>query len=199
VRITASRLVSHYILPPVIAAMRAEAPEISVVLIPSDSSENLLFREADIAVRMYRTEQLDIITRQIGSVAMGAFAATAYLNRRGRPERPEDLSDHDLVGFDRDDTILRGFRDMGMQATSDWFSVRCDDQAAYWALVRAGCGIGFSQAAIGAGDPLVERVLPDLPIPGLPVWLAAAQTLRRTPRIRRVWDMLEAGLAPYLS
>ena len=32
----------------------------------------------------------------------------------------------------------------------------------------------------------------DLPLPPLPLWIAAPEALRTTPRIRRVWDMLVA-------
>jgi DNA-binding transcriptional LysR family regulator len=74
------------------------------------------------------------------------------------------------------------------------FPVRCDNQTAYWELVRAGCGIGFSQRMVGRADPLVEEIDLGLDLPPLPVWLAAHEAVRHSPRIRRVWDMLEAGL-----
>ena len=38
--------------------------------------------------------------------------------------------------------------------------------------------------------PMIEHILPDIPIPTLPVWLAAPQALKRTPRIRFVYDFL---------
>ncbi|MDG1431558.1 MAG: LysR family transcriptional regulator, partial [Paracoccaceae bacterium] len=60
VRITASITVSHYVLPPIIAAIRLAEPGVAIELVPSDESENLLFREADIALRMYRPTQLDV-------------------------------------------------------------------------------------------------------------------------------------------
>lgn len=199
VRITAPHLVSHYILPGIIAQMRAEEPEIQIDLLPSDSTENLLFREADIAVRMYRSDQLDIITRKLGDVPMGIFAARTYLARAGRPERPGDLAAHQLVGYDRSDLILQGMRAAGLPAERNWFGTRCDAQATNWELVRQGCGIGFGQLKVGMADPLLERLLPEFEIPGIPMWLAAAEAMRNTPRIRRAWDMLAAGLAPFVS
>ncbi|NHX27145.1 LysR family transcriptional regulator, partial [Escherichia coli] len=60
-------------------------------------------------------------------------------------------------------------------------------------------GLGFGQVAVARHDPRVERVLPDLPIPPLPVWLTAHEALRNTARLRRVWDMLAEGLAPHLA
>lgn len=101
---------------------------------------------------------------------------------------------HDLVGYDRDDRIIRGMAAMGWTVTRDAFATRTDDQAANWQLVRAGCGIGFGQIAVGARDPDLVRLFPDLPIPPLPIWLTAHETLRRTPRVRRVWDVLAERL-----
>lgn len=198
-RITASQIVSHFHLPRIIADLRRAAPEMAVELLPSDTSENLLFREADIAVRMYSSEQLDVITRQIGWMPLAAYATPEYLDRRGVPRRAEDLMRHDIVGFDRSDLILRTMRAMGLPMTRDHFAVRCDDQVTYWQLVASGCGIGFGQKPVGDTDPTVVQVLEGLTIPPLPVWLAAHDTMRRTPRVALGWRYLERGLAPLLQ
>ncbi len=190
VRITASRVVSHMILPPILARIRAEEPGIQIDLVPSDTTENLLFGEADIALRMYRPTQGDLVARHIADLPLGLYAATAYLDRKGRPTSPEDLMRHDFVGLDRGDQILRVMRTMGVEVTRSFFPVRCDDPLTYIELVRAGCGLGGLQRAIGDSDPGLERLtlVPDLP--SLPVWLTAAPRLRQSPRLRRVWDML---------
>jgi DNA-binding transcriptional LysR family regulator len=199
VRITSSDVMAHHVLPPIVARIREETPEIAVELAPTDSSENLLYREADIAVRMYRPEQLDIVARHIGDIELGVFAARSYLERRGWPQGADDLMGHDLVGYDRNELILRGMREAGFEVKREWFKTRCDSQTVYWELVRAGCGIGFGQAMVGRHDPGVEEIDLGFPIPPLPVWLAAHQGMRHTPRIRRVWDMLATGLAAVVS
>lgn len=198
VKLTASHFVSHHILPSLLADMRRDLRDVKIDLMPSDLSENLLFREADIAVRMYRSTQLDVVTRHLGDIPLGIFGAKSYLDRRGRPGDLEAFKRHDLVGYDRDDRIIRGLRAAGWPVTRDDFAVRCDDQVTYWELVRRGCGLGFCQAHIGRADPLVEQVLPEIPIPPLPVWLAAPETIRRTPRVRAVWDYLATGLTGVL-
>ena len=195
VRVTASMVMSHFILPPVIAEIRRAHPEIQIELVPSDSSENLLFREADIALRMYRPTQLDLITAHVADQQLGLYAATAFLDRAGRPETVDELMALDFVGFDASDTIIRTMRAAGLEVSREFFAVRSDDQAAYWQLIRAGCGVGGMQVMIGEAEPGVERVLPGLRLPALPVWLAAPAALRHTPRIRLVWDMLAARLA----
>jgi DNA-binding transcriptional LysR family regulator len=199
VRVTASVVMAQYILPPTIARLRAELPEVAIELVASDATDNLLFREADIAVRMFRPDQLDVVTKHLGDLHLGLYGAVAYLDRAGRPVTWEDLLDHRFVGYDRDDRILRGFRQMGYTVTRDFFGTRTDAQTVYWELVRAGCGLGIGQVLIGDRDPLVERVVPDLPLPTLPVWLTAHEAMRRTPRIRAVWERLEQDLAPVVS
>ncbi|WP_170761234.1 LysR family transcriptional regulator [Ruegeria lacuscaerulensis] len=194
VRITASVFASHHLLPPILAQIRAKEPAIQLELVATDATENLLYREADIAVRMYRPEQMDIISRYLGDVPLCFCAARSYLDRAGRPEKPEDLFSHDLVGFDANEQIITKMREKGWPASKGSFATRCDLQSAYWELIRAGCGIGFSQVTVAEADPDVEVLPLDVEIPVLPVWLAAPQAMRQTPRIRRVWDLLAEGL-----
>lgn len=192
VRLTASRVVSHSLLPPILADLRQKESGIEIELVPSDSTENLLFREADIALRMYRPTQLDVVTRHLCDLPMAIYAAKSYLDRRGRPTSPEALLRFDTVGMDRADLHLRMMAHLGLIRKREDFPVRCDDQVVYWALVQAGCGIGAALCCIGDADPLVER-LPVLDLPALPVWLTAPQALRQTPRVRCVLDHLAAA------
>ncbi|PWE33616.1 LysR family transcriptional regulator [Maritimibacter sp. 55A14] len=194
VRITASGVVSFHFLPPILAGLRAQEPEIELELHPSNASENLLFREADIAVRMYRPEQLDLVARHLGTVPIGLFASKAYIARAGEPQSIEALRVHDWIGYDRSQLIIRGMRSMGVEVDRSFFRTRCDDQVTYWALLRAGCGIGVAPLRPGLADPDLVQLLPDLPVAELPVWLAAHDALRQSPRIRRVWDALAEGL-----
>jgi len=194
VRITASHVLSLSVLPPILSRLRLAEPEIQIELVPSDTSENLLFREADIALRMYRPEQLDIIARHVTDLPLGLYATPGYLARRGAPASIDDLLKLDFVGYDRDDRMIRLMREMNFTVTRDFFPVRCDDQTVHWELVCAGCGIGGTQRSIGDPDPRVQRVMPDLPLPALPLWLAAPSALRTNPRIRRVWDFLAEAL-----
>lgn len=193
VRITASRVVSHVILPPILARLRAEEPGIQIDLVPSDTTENLLFGEADIALRMYRPTQPDLVARQIGDLPLGLYAAKSYLDRRGRPASADELMRHDFIGQDRMDQIIRVMRQMGMEVGRSFFPVRCDDPLTYVELVRAGCGLGGILRAVGDPDPWLERIDVIADLPSLPVWLTAAPRLRQSPRLRRVWDALAAA------
>ncbi len=199
VRITASVATSAMHLPAIIAHIRRVEPQIAIELVPSDDTSNLLYREADIAVRMYRPTQLDLVTQHIGEIPLGVFAAKSYLAERGMPTTEQELLAHDFVGYDVSTLIIDGFKKEGVVVDRDFFKTRCDDNIAYWELVRAGCGIGFAQADIGHNDPQIAEVDLDFSLPTLPIWLTAHEAMRQTPRIRRVWDLLAEGLKPLVS
>lgn len=199
VRLTASIFIAQHALPPILAELRRDHPEIEIELVPTDSSENLLFREADIALRMYRSTQLEIVMQHIGDVTLGIYAAQSFIERVGLPETPEELLALDWIGYDRNDQLVRGMHETGFEVTRDWFPVRCDLQSVYHELMRAGCGVGFAQRAVGDADPALVRLVPDLPLPTLPLWIAAHEGVRRVPRVARVWDHLLAGLKPYVA
>ena len=190
VRVTASRVVANYILPAMLAQLRQLEPNIQIELVPSDSSENLLFREADIALRMYRPTQLDVITVHLCDLPLGLYATPSYINQTGMPQTFEDLAALEFVGFDRSDSMIGIMRNLGLRRVREDFALRCDDQIVYWNLVRAGCGIGGMQTVIADADPTVVRVARFITLPALPIWLTAAEALRQTPRIRRVFDHL---------
>lgn len=199
VRISASVAVASDHLPKIVAKIRGLEPDIEIEIAPTDDSHNLLFREADIAIRMYRPTQLDLVTKHLGDLELGMFAAKSYLQQHGPPQGLHDVLDHHFVGYDHDDRIIVGFRAAGLDIDRSFFKTRCDHHATYWALVRAGCGIGFAQTSIGDIDPTVERIDLGFPLPKLPVWLTAHAAMRQTPRIRRVWELLEHGLRPLVS
>jgi len=199
VRLTASHIVSCHLLPPILARFRRTHPGLQVELAPSDTTQNLLFHEADIALRMYRPTQLDMVTRHLGDLPIGLYATADYLALRGRPNGIDDLLGHDLIGYDRSELLIEGFRAAGLPMTRDSFAIRCDDQVTYWRLVLAGAGIGAGQRAVAKQSPDLIELFPDADLPRLPVWITAHERLRHTPKVDALWRALCTGLAPLLT
>ena len=190
VRITTSQVAASYLLPPVLAALQAAEPGIRVELVASNTLTNLLRREADIAVRMARPVQGSLVARKLADIPITACAHVDYLARAGTPRRPADLLQHRLVGYDRDDTLVRGFAGSGLAIGRENFAVRTDDQLAYGRLVAAGAGVGFLAAYNLAWLPGVVPVLPAMRIPPLPCWLAVHREIHGSPLVRRTFDFL---------
>ncbi|WP_298212967.1 LysR family transcriptional regulator [Acidovorax sp.] len=190
VRITASQPVACALLLPVLARMREVLPEVQVELVVSNEVTNLLRREADIALRMVRPDQASLVAKRIGAVALSACAHRSYLRRKGAPQQPPDLLQHELIGSDRNEAIAQGFAAMGYPVSRQHFALRTDDLIAHWEAVRAGLGIGFVARYLLRQDPEVVPVLPMLPLPELPIWLTVHREIRTSRRIRAVYDFL---------
>jgi len=194
IRITASEIVATYILPEILTRLHQQEPEIAIEVVASDRAENLLQREADIAVRMYRPTQADVFTRKIVDLKLGMYASHAYLENHGPTETLEDFAGHDFIGYDRNDTLIHGFKAAGLEVDRDFFPFRCDNQVVCWRMVIAGFGIGFNQRCIGDTESGVKRVFELTPLPSLPVWLAAHAELKTSRRVRIVFDFLSHEL-----
>jgi len=199
VRISTSDVAAVWLLPEVLAGLREAEPGIQVELVASNALTNLLRREADIAVRMVRPAQVSLVAKKLADLPIVAAAHERYLARAGTPRRPDDLLQHTLIGYDRDDLLLRGFAAMGFPVAREQFALRTDDQVAYGRLVAAGAGIGFVTAYNLHHWPGVQPVLPMLKIPALPCWLAVHREIRGSRVVRRVYDYLADAIPAVLS
>ena len=200
VRVTASQLVACVLLPPVLGQLRVAYPEIQVELVSSNEVANLLRREADIALRMVQPAQSSLVAKRIGKVTLGPYAHRDYLKRRGTPRRLTDLLQHELVGADRDQTLLKGFAAFGHPVTPQAFAFRSDDLIACWEAVRAGLGVGFVADYVARTDPgVVPLPLPGLKIQPLPIWLTVHREIRTSGRIRAVYDFLAQAVPEALE
>jgi DNA-binding transcriptional LysR family regulator len=194
VRISASQVAANYLLPPLVASLQRDEPGIQIELVASNQISNLLRREADIALRMVKPTQTSLIARKLGNVEICAAAHDDYLARYGTPKSPRDLLRHRLIGYDRDETIVRGFAKLGLNIGRDNFSVRTDDQTSYGRLVANAAGIGFVARYNLIHLPGVKQVLPELRIPPLPCWLVVHREIRGNAIVRRVFDHLAEGI-----
>jgi DNA-binding transcriptional LysR family regulator len=193
VRITASEVFSAYVLPELLLGLRRSHPEIQIELVASNAVENLLEREADIALRMLRPKQSALVARRLADQPLALYAHRDYIARRGQPTLANMLQ-HEWVGYDRSDQQLRGFRAAGYPVGKELFGFRCDNQIVAWQAVLAGLGIGVVTQRVAALSPQVVRVLPKVPIPPLPLWITAHRELRGTPRLKVVFDALANAL-----
>jgi DNA-binding transcriptional LysR family regulator len=198
VRVTASEIVSCEVLPPILAAYRAARPRVAIELAVTNRNEDLLRRDADIAVRMARPTQGALVARRIGAVAIGLYAHRDYLERFGAPKTLADLARKNLIGFDRDDRAFRGLGGFAGAIDRENFAFRCDHDAAQLAALRAGVGVGGCQDPIARRTPELVRLFEtEVAIP-LEVWIVMHEDARSTPLIRSAFDHLAAGMERYV-
>ncbi len=199
VRVSASEIVGAEVLPPVFTALRKKYPALEIELVLSNAVENLLRRDADIAVRMVEPAHEALVVRRIGTVTLGLHAHQSYLDRAGRPRSIESLQDHSVIGFDRETPALRAMRERAPGFENIHFTFRTNSDIAQLMAIRAGLGIGVCQVAIARRDPQLVHILPSAFGLKLGVWIAMHENLRSTPRCRAVFDSLVDGLKAHVD
>lgn len=199
VRVSASEVVGVEVLPPIVARLRQAHPQLTVELVMTNRVQDLLQREADIAVRMTQPRQELLIARRVGVVALGFFAHRDYLSRHNAPKTVADLQQHSLIGFDAETPFLRSARKTLPQWSREAFSIRTDSDVGHLALIRAGCGIGVCQVALAKRNAELVRVLPSRFELKLGTWVTMHEDLRTSPRCRVTFDALVKGLTAYAN
>jgi DNA-binding transcriptional LysR family regulator len=194
VRVTTSMVFAVELLPGLLQDLLRRHPALQVEVIASDDVRNLLRREADIAVRLVRPQQGEVIATKVGDVQMGLYARRDYLAREGTPTHADALRQHSLIGYEDAKATVDAMAQIGLTVAPAQVRVRSDNFLSQLAAIRAGCGIGACQLWLADRYPELQRVLPDAKPWQFPVWVAAHDDLNRSRRIRVVFDHLVAGL-----
>lgn len=199
VRIAASEVVGVEVLPPMLAAFRERHPGVVMELSLSNQAENLLRRDADIAVRMGRPTQDALVARQVGKIALGMYAHRGYLKAHGRPATMAELAEHALIGFDRETAYIRNLRPAGLPYAREHFALRTDNDLAALAALRAGYGIAICQCGIARRDPALLRLFADSFELHMDTWVVMHEDLRRSALMRALYDHLATLLIDYAN
>lgn len=197
VRVTASDMIGGEVLPAVLTAFHEAHPRVIVELVLSNRSEDLLRREADIAVRMVRPSQSALFARKVGVVHLGFHAHPHYLKAHGTPKTLAELREHPLIGFDKTPPIRR-LPGLEFPINRELFSFRCDNELSQYALLRAGFGIGVCQLGLGRRDKLVH-LLPGAFNYALDTWVVMHEDLKSSRRMRLMFEHLFEHLRAYIA
>lgn len=197
VRITASEVVGMEVLPPILARLREAHPGLVFELALTNRSEDLLRREADIAVRMVRPTQEALVAKRVGNITLGMHAHKRVLDAWGRPSTLDEARRLPLIGYESETIGVRAVKALGLDLRVDEFAFRTDNDVAQLAAIRAGLGLGICQVGLARRDPMLERVLPQIFDFGLETFVVTHEDLKDVRRVRLVFDALVAGLTAY--
>jgi len=184
IRISANEIVGIYLLPAAIAAFRQKHPAVHIETVISNRASSLNKREADIALRMFRPTQADLVVRRLPDMPLGFFAHQSYLECHGAPETFEALKEHALIGFDQNSDFIDGARAMGYAFSPNDFELRSDSLMLQIQLALQGSGIVATHIGVSKKYPELRQVLAWVPIPPLEFWVVCHTDTQYNARIR---------------
>jgi DNA-binding transcriptional LysR family regulator len=192
VRMTAPQAFGFHFVVPLLARLHAEQPDIAFELVADNLALNLSRREADLALRLGRPAQQQLVMRKVAEVVDALYVSRGYLERAGAVR--EDLSGHTFIDFD--DSYIR-------RRTPVWLAqrlrgARCvlklNGTPGILSAVQASMGIGLLPCWLAARHDDLVRVMPDASM-AHELWLVTHRDLRHAARIRVVTDFFVRELA----
>lgn len=198
VRITSSDVIGIEVLPAIFTKIAEKYPDLNLELVLSDKAQDLLNREADIAIRLFRPVQTQLIARCVGRIKLGFYAHKDYLEKHVAPESIADLANHKLIGFDQlTDYIRTVAKRLPFSVERNQFTFRTDSNVAQLSMIRAGAGVGICQENLAKQGESLVHLLPDDFHFAMDAWVTMHEDLRKSPACQAVYDELVIGLLDY--
>ena len=197
IRLTTSDTVGFEILPKILIDLRSKFPMIKIEISISDEIQDLLSREADIAIRAGSLDQNAIIVKKAGELEMGLFASKEYMRGKKIPKSDEDLKDHCLIGFDKKTDRVRKASNFAPLLLRTDFSYACDSVALHSRFVDAGCGLGLCWVDRSRTDRI--RILPDIHSAKFTLSVAMHEDLKKNRKYRAVFNEVANSLKLHLG
>ncbi|HVM83821.1 MAG TPA: LysR family transcriptional regulator [Candidatus Binatia bacterium] len=184
VRLTTTGMFATAYLTPVLAGLRKRHPLIEIELIVEERNVSLARREADIALRLARPKDGDLVARKVATLGYGLYASPLYLRRA----KPDALA---FVGFEDTHLDLPEIGWLNACSRGHTVAFRSNYRMAQVEAVRADLGIGVLPhyaathlapvpASLVAAPEKMTREL----------WLLVHRDLKDAPRFRAVIDFL---------
>ena len=183
---------------------RATYPDITLELAVTDSELDLSMREADVAIRLNRPTQPDLVQRKLMTVHTHIYGSRRYLDARGEPASVADLDQHDLIAY--------GDKWQPPVPSLNWIlSAGLDEEEVHgrqatftinnvFGMLRAcesGLGLASLPDYLGSNNPALTRVLPEIEGPSFTAYFVYPEELRASRRVAVFRDFLREKVAEH--
>lgn len=185
VRITATRAMADLWLAERIAEFRAQYPHIVVDLLGTDRNLSLANREADLALRLARPTDGELVVRRISTLGFAFYATPRYLST-------VSPSAWQFIGYGRDSEVPEAvwMREAGY---AERIAFATNSLVGQQAVAQRGGGVALLPCYVGNAAPsLVRASLPDGP-PSRDLWMVLQPNVARMRAVRTMINHLVAA------
>ncbi|MCW5731350.1 MAG: LysR family transcriptional regulator [Alphaproteobacteria bacterium] len=170
-------------------------PDVVVTLLLDDHELDLSMREADVAIRMRKPTQPDLIQRKLISLHYHIYASPEYLKRFGMPKNLDDLEQHRLItygdGAPSPIADVNWLMTAGMPAGRRRHTVlTVNNTLAILRAVESGLGIAAIPDYLADGNARLVPILTELKPPAFDAYFVYPEELRHSKRIAVFRDFL---------
>ena len=169
-------------------------PEMDISLLMSDEEVDLNSRIADIAVRVKKPTQSNLIFKKFVNFHNHIYASSDYLQDKGMPRNINDLDKHDLICFGSGlpspisniDWILKVGKEKGKRRPK----FRVNSIYGMSLSIENGAGLASLPDYMVADKPHLVRVLPNLEGPSYQTYFVYTEAFKNDRRLEVFRDFL---------
>jgi DNA-binding transcriptional LysR family regulator len=171
-------------------------PEIQVQLLLEDEELDLSMREADVAIRLRRPTQPDLIQRKLFTVHHHIFASVDYVKKHGIPKSVEELDKHKILIFGTAANYLSNLSMLQSAGRADGdprpVALRVNNAYGLRRAVQAGAGIAILADYLVAPDMNLVQIDLSIETPEYETYFVYPEELKETKRITAFRDFIVA-------
>jgi len=189
VRVTLTRSLADLIVAEALGDLHAAAPGITVELLTEMRVLSVAQREADIALRLGRPKDSELVGRKISEVSYGYYASRPTIARwrKGEPTP--------LIAYDGESSFTAEAAWLDRHFPRQPVSFRSNSNLSQAAAARAGFGVALLPRYLGDSFKGIHALEFGPPMPTRELWLLVRRDLARLDHIRKVFDFLAANFA----
>lgn len=200
-RITAPFTFGSESLAPALSDFIHRYPQIKLDIVWSNERMDLIGQGFDAAIRLGPVHTSSLIARPLQDYTLTLCAAPSYLEKRGTPELPMDLQQHNCLAFaysagDDWSSVEKHWRLTGVDGevlVPVSGSITMNTSTGLHKAARAGAGIAMIPDVLVQEDLDTGKLialLPDYQLPSRPLHLLYAQDRYRSPKLRSFVDFV---------
>ncbi len=171
-------------------------PDIQVTLLLEDEELDLSMREADVAIRLRRPTQPDLIQRKLFTVHHHVYASPDYLKKYGMPKTAEDLDKHRILIFGPTAPYLTNLNWLERFGRPEGdprpIALRVNSAYGLRRAVQSGAGIATLADYIVAAETAIVQIDMPLEAPDFETYFVYPEELKDTRRVTAFRDFIVA-------
>lgn len=195
VRLALPEGLCHEILIPQLASFYQRYSNLRLILNVSSRTANLTRGEADIAIRLFRPKETDLVARLLTRMEMGLYANQDYLHTQSRPEVTADLLRHRVICYGDELADLPENKWLLDHADPNNCVLQSDSTTSRLRATVLGLGISIQPCIFAKSHKSLIPVLKDVGLPAHEIWITYHGDLRHILRIRVAVDFLSSLFA----
>jgi DNA-binding transcriptional LysR family regulator len=191
VRVSTPEMLATRLIAPHLAEFARACPGIALDLVCTNRVVSLARREADVALRLSRPDEENVITRRLTTLPVALYASRTYLAEQGTPSDPERvLTGHRVILF-ADSRMFEVENAWLLERIGQAsIALRSNSVSAIYSATQTGLGIALLPRSVADADPLLVRIPTDnTPEPRV-VWQVSHEGLQKSARVRAVLAFL---------